>query len=329
MTYIPLYPIQLKPEFRNYVWGGKRLISLLDPTRSDPNLPLAEVWIVYAENSVINGPLAGLTLAELTARYGSALIGLQAGAAQGQFPLLIKLLDCNDWISVQVHPNDEQARAIEGAGFVGKTEAWHVLEARPGAELVAGTKPGVTQEDVRGAIYGGDVLQHLLKHPIQRGDTIFIRAGTIHALGPGALVYEVQQTSDITYRVYDWDRPLTAGRKLHLEQAAQVTDPSIQVAVAPLPSADGGRATLTASPYFKLETILVSGQPLNLSTRQNSFHALTAIEGTATLHWQAQSFPIGHLGTILVPAECGAYTLTGQGRLLLSALPESNHSTEL
>lgn len=322
MKETPLYPIQLKPEFRNYVWGGNRLQSLIEPDRLDAHQPLAEVWAVYAGNTVMNGALAGQSLAELSAQYGKDLLGKACQNAEVQFPLLIKLLDCNDWLSVQVHPDDQQARELEGVGYVGKTEAWHILDAQPNAELVAGVKSGVTRAELSSAILTGHTLNMLKKHSVQAGDTVLIRAGTIHALGPGILVYEVQQTSDITYRVYDWDRPLSAGRKLHLEQAAQVCDPTIEVQLAPLPQPQPAETILTQSAYFRLENLAVSTAPLHMDTHQESFHALTVVSGQICLECASGRLDLQPLETVLIPAVCGAYTLSGNGRLLCAALPD-------
>ncbi len=130
------------------------------------------------------------------------------------FPLLIKLLDPADWLSIQVHPDDALAREIEGEGFRGKTEAWYVLDAEPGAELIAGVRTGTAAGDVHAAIRNGSLDTMLERHSVRAGDSLLVEAGLIHALGPGIFIYEVQQNSDLTYRVSDWGRPASSGRAL-------------------------------------------------------------------------------------------------------------------
>ena len=196
--------LQLIPEYRDYLWGGQRL---------RPGTLTAEAWIVYEGDRIANGSLHGQTLAEAAQQLGADLLGQKTVSRTGtRFPLLIKILDCNDWLSVQVHPNDEQARQMEGPDQFGKTEAWHILEAVDGAQLIAGVKEGTTAEALAAAIRNGTIIDRVQYHAAHTGDTIFMPAGTLHALGPGFLVYEVQQTSNITYRIFDWNRPASAGR---------------------------------------------------------------------------------------------------------------------
>jgi mannose-6-phosphate isomerase len=232
------YPLQLAPEYRDYVWGGTRL--------RPGNQRTAEAWVVFEQNKIINGPLAGKTLIEAVEELGPDLLGRTVYQRTGsRFPLLIKLLDCADWLSLQVHPNDEQARRLEGPDQFGKTEAWHILEADPGASLLFGLRPGTDQEQLQAAVTGGTILDLVQSHQVQQGDTVFIRPGMIHALGPGLLIYEVQQTSNITYRVFDWNRPAAAGRKLHIAESLEVLDPQAEARIVPRPDLpDGGQAVL-------------------------------------------------------------------------------------
>ncbi|RPJ43039.1 MAG: class I mannose-6-phosphate isomerase, partial [Chloroflexi bacterium] len=198
----------LEPQYRDYVWGGKRL---------RPGQVTAEAWVVYEGDRITNDPLAGKTLGEAADQFGPALLGQRVFQRTGsRFPLLVKLLDCAQWLSLQVHPNDEQAVRLEGPGHFGKTEAWHILEADTGAEILCGFKTEAEQTNWQQAVRDGTILDYTQRVPIHTGETVFIHPGTMHALGPGLLVYEVQQTSDITYRVFDWNRPASAGRKLHI-----------------------------------------------------------------------------------------------------------------
>lgn len=306
--------LRLTPAYHERVWGGQRL------RRATP--PIGEAWIVHEHDRVEGGAHDGHTLAELTAECGEALLGrLPLGRTGDRFPLLIKLLDTADWLSVQVHPNDEQAVQLEGPGQFGKTEAWHILEAGPGAELICGLRPGTTRDALTAAIGNGtvaDLAQHLA---VAAGDTLFIGAGTIHALGPDLLLYEVQQTSDITYRVFDWNRPQAAGRALHIAQSLAVANPAIAGEVQPRP-AGGPIGTLVSCPYFTLEQIAGATEPVALDTGGDSFHALTVVEGTATIAGAGWRHDLARFGTVVVPAACGAYQVVPgeRSRILKSSV---------
>ncbi|GAA5514649.1 mannose-6-phosphate isomerase ManA [Deinococcus carri] len=305
-------PIALQPQFSERVWGGRRLA----PTAPSP---VGEAWVVYEGNVVARGPYAGHTLAELSAAYPRELLGTHAQGTR--FPLLIKLLDCADWLSVQVHPDDAQARVLAGEGHLGKTEAWHLLEAAQEAQLIAGVRAGTEAERLREAILAGQVMDHAERHPVQAGDTVLMPAGTLHALGPGLLLYEVQQTSDLTYRVYDWDRPASAGRALHLRESAAVTLPAQAAPLASPPAQPGEVQELTRCAYFVLERLTGGPAPLQGTTRGESFHALTVIEGEAQLRAGQDTLRLGKLESALVPAAADTYTLEGDFQLLRSRLP--------
>ena len=294
--------LQLMPEYRDYVWGGQRL---------RPGTLTAEAWIVSELDRVATGPSAGKTLAEAARESGAALLGEKVLARTGtRFPLLIKLLDCNQWLSIQVHPNDEQAVQMEGPGQFGKTEAWHILEAQAGARLIAGVREGTTAEALAQSIRTGAVEAHVAYHDIHTGDTVFMPAGTLHALGPGLLVYEVQETSDITYRIFDWNRPSKAGRALHIEQSIAVTNPramgQIHSAVDLQPD---DQRTLVACSYFTLDLLAARTETLALDTRGQSFHAITVVEGQGAIECGDERVTLQRFETALVAADAGAYHL--------------------
>ena len=293
--------LRLTPEYRDYVWGGDRLRPGHSPT--------AEAWMIWENDRIETGPLAGKTLSEAALEHGAALVGEKAFARTGtRFPLLIKLLDCAQWLSLQVHPNDEQALRLEGPGQFGKTEAWHVLEAQPGAKLIAGVKPGTGAMKLADSILSGTVIECSQYADITQGDTIFMPAGTLHALGPGLLIYEVQQTSDWTYRVYDWGRPQTEKRRLHIEKSIQVTRPDFTAPVMPMPAyGDGTRHTLVQCDYFTLELLSASSQPIKLDTSGKSFHTITVIEGKARLQSGDENIVLERFQTVLIPAGLGGY----------------------
>ncbi len=307
-------PLRLTPEYRDYVWGGGRL---------RPGQLTAEAWAVFEGNRVAGGPLAGRTLAEIARESPAALLGQRPLARTGaRFPLLIKILDCVQWLSLQVHPDDRWAEELEGPGHFGKTEAWHVLAAESGAQIIAGMRPGATAATLAAAIRAGSVLEWAQYQAVGPGDTIFMPARTIHALGPGLLIYEVQQTSDITYRVFDWNRPPTPGRELHIEKSLAVADPVAAAPVRPAPAvADGERAILAACRYFTLELLAGGARPITLDPAGQTFHALTVIEGATELriitpHPRGEtSAPVAlkQLDSVLIPAACRRYQVKAVG----------------
>jgi len=254
-------------------------------------------------------------LGQVAGAYGEALLGWRAVQCTGtRFPLLIKLLDCAAWLSLQVHPNDEQAVRLEGAGQFGKTEAWHVLDAQPDAQILCGLRPGITRDTLAQAVRNGTLLDWMQRLSVQAGDTIFISPGMIHALGPGLLVYEVQQTSDITYRVFDWNRPAMQGRKLHIEQSLTVADVNACGQVVPQPQlAEGEQRELVACPYFTLKVLAGQSNSIALDTGGESFHALTLIEGRAQVEGANWGLELDRFGTVVIPAACGSYRVQPRG----------------
>ncbi len=307
-TVMTLAPFQLTPDFRERVWGGQRL--------RPGTPPIGEAWVVYEHNRVATGLYAGRTLGEVAAdgSSGEALLGRRAACLWGaRFPLLIKLLDCADWLSVQVHPDDAQAVRLEGPGHFGKTEAWHILEADPGAQIISGVRPGVTAEMLAEAIRHGTLPELAQYAAVRAGDTILVAAGTIHALGPGLFLYEVQQASDITYRVFDWNRPASDGRQLHIEKSLAVANPAATGQPVPLPPPDdAGCARLVSCEYFTLE--LIDGEAAALDTAGESFHALTVIDGAAVVESAGGALALGRLDTAVVPAATGAYRVRPDGK---------------
>jgi mannose-6-phosphate isomerase len=318
-----LYPLRLQPHIRNYVWGGRKFAGYLNPA-PDNNLPVAEVWMLYSENVILNGALKGKSLKNLTEEYGSQLVGSAAGSSEpGYFPLLIKLLDCQEWLSVQVHPNDEQAKKLEGPEFKGKTEGWFILNAEPGARLIAGTNDSFSLDSFRDAIQTKNVETCLHDHIVKKDDYLLMPAGTIHALGPGLQVYEIQQNSDTTYRVYDWGRPQTSSRQLHIEKSMAVINPNNEVVIRSL--TEEPRQKLFSSHYFSLWHFRSSGQALHLEPQNESFHFLTVTHGTARIHFDGEIFELKVFNSILVPACIQEYSMEGDFQLLLGRLNDSHH----
>ena len=300
----------VETQYRERVWGGDNLRPAVEGAT-----PIGEAWVVYEENRVASGKHEGRTLGDLASEYGAALLGTKPVERTGtRFPLLIKLLDCNDWLSVQVHPDDAQAVELEGPGSFGKTEAWHILQAGHGARIIAGLKPGTTPGEMARAIREGTIEGLVEYMPLQRGDTVLTMARTIHALGPGLFVYEVQQTSDFTYRVYDWGRPQGAGRALHIEQAIRVSDPAAQCEHVPAQGYSGdGVRRLVSSAYFDLVLAESRGEALRMDTRGESFHAVTAIEGECRIEGAGEPRTLAPYDTAIIPASRGQYSIVPMG----------------
>ncbi len=301
-----LPPLRLQPKFDHRLWGGQRLarwLGLPEPLPTD----LAEIWLVYAENPILNGPLAGKTLGQAAQIWGEALLGrVCIPHYDHDFPQLTKFIDANDRLSIQVHPDDAYAHTVEAhTGFHGKTEAWYILHAEPGATLIYGlNRPSHREEFARAVAEGWlEDLVHYL--PVQAGDVIFVPAGTLHAINEGILLFEIQQKSDLTYRVYDYQRvgPDGRPRALHLEKALDVIryEPPAQEKIPPL-ALEEGRDLLVACPYFALERHHLTTSRA-YRTRPNSFETWTVIQGSATV--AGEFLALGQ--ALVLPASLGPY----------------------
>ena len=220
-----LYPLTFQPIFKERVWGGRNLERLYGK-RLPPGVPIGESWEISdrpEDVSVIaNGPLAGKDLHWLTANHGGELLGT-AKPDHGRFPLLVKILDAQEKLSLQVHPPAHKAAVLGGEP---KTEMWYVADAAPGAELYVGLKRGVTREEFERKIKAGTVAECFHRVTVKPGDAMFLPSGRVHALGAGLVIFEIQQNSDTTYRVFDWNRAGLDGkpRALHVEQSLASID---------------------------------------------------------------------------------------------------------
>lgn len=238
-----LAPFRLRPWFRTRVWGVRDLAPWYDYKITGE--PIGEVWLSGDDCVVDTGPLAGKTFSAVFQQHGEALTG-SGSSHQTRFPLLMKVLFPQEKLSVQVHPGDAMAR--EHGEPHGKTECWYALAAEPGAVVALGLQPGVTPEAVRSAIQS-NTLEGLLQWvPVEKGDMIFVDAGTVHAVGPGVVLLETQQNSDMTYRLYDYGRP----RELHLEEGLKATRVRTQAGKV-IPQTIGDRSLLVRSDYFQVD----------------------------------------------------------------------------
>ncbi len=312
-----LYPMLLNATLHVKVWGGRKLDSAMNkylPTAD----PYGESWELHDTSTVTNGALVGKTLGDVLAQYGTALVGEGNDPAEG-FPLLAKILDATDWLSIQVHPDDAQAAQLEGQSR-GKTEAWIILAADVGAKLVIGVEPGTSRESMVNAIKDNNLEDHIVIADVVAGDVLYIPAGTVHAIGPGILLYEIQQSSNTTYRLYDWGRMGLDGnpRDLHIEKGVQVANIETVPKITHTANDTSDTVTMVSGEFFT--TVLHrlnDSTPLKLDSA-GQFHTLTCIRGLAEVTHNAVNTMFGKGQTVLIPASLGNYSLTGDADVLRS-----------
>jgi mannose-6-phosphate isomerase len=308
-----LYPLKFQPLPKEKVWGGTRIAARFGQG-IPAGKPIGEVWLVWDQLVVSNGTFLGQTLAELVRYYPVSLLGSQAVAEEDPvFPLLIKILDANERLSVQVHPDDHYAQEYENEPF-GKAEVWYVLDADPEARLIHGVKRPLTRAAARAAIEAGSLEDELDYVEVSPGDVIMNAPGAIHALGGGILLYELQQSSDLTYRLYDWDRR-DPGRPLHIDKALDVArlDPFSTHKVTPIevPEDGGSRVILCACERFVAELLRVRSS-ITERPAGVSFHALTALKGEGVVRYGARlpsQIELEPGESILVPASIPEYEI--------------------
>jgi mannose-6-phosphate isomerase len=315
---VRILPFKTKPSFHSRPWGGRAMADVIG--KKLPDGPVAESWEVSAHpngmSHVDGGPLDGMSLGDLVREAGAGLMGEGIFRAYGgEFPLLVKLIDVNALASVQVHPDDQQARRLEGYPR-GKAEAWYIIERGESARFSLGMAPGVTAESFRAALLQGRAQQLLGSPAVARGDCLFVPPGTVHAAGNGVLLLEVQQSCDITYRVYDWDRVDAEGRRreLHVEKALQVIDfqarPQIFHAATGTDSLNG----LLACPFFEMfELSLESGVDL---PARSSCATGTLVHGTCTLDSDGRPIGLACGDSFIVPAGLAARLGGGKAKII-------------
>lgn len=319
-----LPPLVFSPVYRRYLWGGRRFASAFGRTLP-PGDDFAESWELVdrgVDQSVVAaGPLAGETLGSLVRSRGSELLGAHANHAS--FPLLFKFLDANQVLSVQVHPDDTRAARLVPHDR-GKTEAWYVVDAEPGSRIYAGLRDGVDSAELAAAIRNGSCEAVLHSFEPRVGDCVFIPAGTVHAIGAGLLVAEIQQSSDVTYRLFDWNRVGQDGqpRPLHIEAGVEsVTQLGPVGPVEARGTLDPAVTRLVACEYFNLDEVSPAG-----TWRiggDGRLHFLAVLKGSLRLPetWSLET--VGPGGCVLLPASLGEQSIAaGEGtRLLRVTLP--------
>jgi len=306
----PFYPFRFNPVYKDYLWGGSRIPKVFD--RDMPEGVYAESWEISTHpdgaTTIANGPLAGKTLSDFLPEHKTALLGTHV--AGDDFPLLIKLIDARDKLSVQVHPNDGNAAAVDGDP---KTEMWYFLEGDADAQIYCGLKPGIGKAEFLQAMDNktfADILQSI---PAQPGEAVFVPGGRVHAIGEGCLVLEIQQNSNTTYRIYDWDRVGAdgKGRELHIDKALQVIDwenngdPHCKVHGSIIESCD----------YFQLDRfVLTTEEGFPMSGK--SFHALFVAEGMGVMRWADGEEVLSAGQSWLIPAGLSDYEIVPEGASL-------------
>ncbi|MCE5268598.1 MAG: class I mannose-6-phosphate isomerase [Planctomycetaceae bacterium] len=314
-----LYPLRFKPVLRRHLWGGRRLETSLGKPLP-PGNDWAESWEVVDhgpdQSVVVAGPLAGTTLGQLVGQWGRELLGRHH--PQPRFPLLLKFLDAVRTLSVQVHPNDAQAARLTPPDL-GKTEAWVVLAAEPGSKIYAGLKPGVDRDALASAIRQGRCQECLHVIDASAGDCVFLPAGAVHAIGEGLLIAEIQQSSDVTYRLYDWNRlgPDGKPRALHVEQALDAIDfgRGPIVAQRPRPTNRPQVERLVECEKFMLDRWQFDS-PLSAGG-DDRCHIITVLQGAVQIEGDPAGSGLPRGQTALLPAELGAVQLRPQGNTVL------------
>lgn len=304
-----LYPLKFEPILKDKIWGGSRLKTILNKNISDAN-QCGESWevsgLVGDESMIVNGFLAENNLNELLEIYMTELVGEKNYEQYGLgFPLLIKFIDAQDNLSVQVHPDDELAQRKYGQS--GKTEMWHVIAAEPGSGLYVGFSQTVTKDQFQDALEQGTVAGLLQFHPVQPGDTFMIPAGTVHAIGKGVLLAEIQQPSDITFRVFDWNRVDNEGnpRELHVQEALEAIHFDDQVGNFKIQYEPQLNKTvkLVRSQYFNT-SLLEFDQPLSKSFVEiDSFVIYICLNGQILLAYGDHRERLETGEVVLIPAD--------------------------
>lgn len=314
---LPMSPLTFQPILKRIRWGGRKLGDLLGKSIG-PESDYAESWELadheQGQSVIDSGPQNGTTLRQLVEQTGDLLFGRDAGL--NQFPLLIKFLDANDWLSLQVHPNDEQAKTYDPTEN-GKTEAWIILDAQPDSQICAGLKSGVDRQQLSDHLQNGTIEQCLNIFTVKPGDCVMIPAGTVHAIGPGIVLAEIQQQSNITFRLYDWGRVGTDGkpREIHVEESLACTDfdrgPVMPVVPIVLSDGEHLHEELVRDQYFVIQRHRTD-QPFEIVT-DNQFHILIVLDGAVEVRTDEGSRHLPHGSTMLIPAATGGVNVTPGG----------------
>lgn len=318
----------LKPALKETIWGGQALRDKFGMQTDKQNI--AEAWMLSChedgESSVIGGEWDGETLSDvIEKKLGMESLGTKCAAFDSaeDFPILIKLIDAQDRLSVQVHPDDEYAAAHE-KDVRGKTEAWYIIDAEDGAELIYGFKDDISKEAFRNAIENGTLTEKVNRAPVKSGDVAFIASGTLHAIGKGILLAEVQQSCNTTYRVFDYNRTGLDGkpRQLHIDKAVDVTNcvvPDRDLSPEGMPVKHEGYTSILLSEceYFTMTSIEVN-TIFTDEADETSFVSLIILDGEGMIKCKEEEHPLKKGDSIFIPANSGVYCVSGKVKILLT-----------
>ena len=332
---VRLYPFLFEPNLHPVVWGGRRLRPYKGLPSSDE--PIGESWEVSAVPSstsiVSNGHYAGQDLISVIRKHPVKILGLSVAKKYNkQLPLLVKFIDAERDLSIQVHPNDEMAQRVHGK--LGKSEIWYIIDAKPGSYLYAGFKHEISPEEYKRRVADGTIVEVLAKHKVKAGDVFYLPAGRVHAICGGILLAEVQQSSDVTYRIFDYNRPGMDGkpRELHTELAAEALDFHVEDEYRTQYSSDSNRSNLVIdSPYFAVRVTELTDPFHRNLIKYDSFIICMCIEGNCMIRVRSTGDEvILHEGSsTLIPAAIADYDvipLSGKTRILDAFIDHKDRS---
>lgn len=314
-------PLRFKPYLKPVIWGGDRICAFKGIEQPEPNI--GESWEISAvpghESVVDGGVYDGLTLQDLIETFGSSLLGDEVYSRYGgNFPLLVKLIDANDNLSVQVHPDDNLA--MERHGCLGKTEMWYIIDSDEDAKIYAGLQMELTPEEYESRVACNELLEALAVHDSNPGDVFFLPAGRVHAIGAGNLLAEIQESSDITYRIYDYGRRDKDGneRELHTELAKDAIDFKVYPDYKKSPVSEiETHVELVSCEHFATHRLILKGEA-DLHFDRRSFTVVMCVEGVARLSYPDDEMLLFSGQTVLIPAAMPHLHFEGQAVILLS-----------
>jgi mannose-6-phosphate isomerase len=312
------YPIQFTPILKERIWGGTQLKSLLNKSVTDDKT--GESWEISSVPNdvsiVASGSYKGKSLNDLISEFPTQLLGSSVYSRFGnQFPLLFKFIDAREDLSIQLHPNDELAQKRHNS--FGKTEMWYVMHADEGARMIVGFKEKSSSEEYLKHLHDKSLLSILDSKKVKEGDVFFLETGTIHAIGAGIVVAEIQQTSDITYRVYDFDRVDANGnqRELHIDLALDAINYDVVEVQRTYEKAENEINTVVECPYFTTNFIKVTDR-VTIATNPETFKVLMVVSGNCELIMEGESYSYVKGDTLLIPAAAPSFELKGSSSVL-------------